>query len=68
MSRIGKQPVNILPGVKVSVAGNVVNVEGPKGKLSKPFPSEIGVVVNGAVVNVSDLTADQSASALHGTV
>lgn len=68
MSRIGKQPVNILPGVKVSVAGNVVNVEGPKGKLSKPFPSEIGVVVNGAVVNVSDLTADQSAGALHGTV
>ena len=68
MSRIGKQPVNILPGVKVSVAGNVVNVEGPKGKLSKSFPSEIGVVVSGNVVNVSDLTPDKSAGALHGTV
>ncbi len=78
MSRIGKQPVTILKGVKVSVAGNVVHVEGPKGKLSKPFPSQIGVVVNGDTVNVSDLTevkdADGkvvtpgTAGALHGTI
>ncbi|MFM9001922.1 MAG: 50S ribosomal protein L6 [Verrucomicrobiota bacterium] len=68
MSRIGKQPVTILKGVKVSVAGNVVHVEGPKGKLSKPFPSQVGVVVSGDTVNVSDLTADKSAGAVHGTI
>ena len=78
MSRIGKQPVTILKGVKVSVAGNVVHVEGPKGKLSKPFPSQIGVVVNGDTVNVSDLTEVKDADgkvvtpgtegALHGTI
>ena len=45
MSRIGKQPVTIPAGVKVAVAGNVVSVEGPKGKLTKPFPKEIGVTV-----------------------
>jgi len=34
MSRIGKQPVDIPNGVKASVNGQTVNIEGPKGKLS----------------------------------
>jgi large subunit ribosomal protein L6 len=36
MSRIGKQPVIIPDKVKVSIAGDTVNVEGPKGKVSRP--------------------------------
>ena len=43
-------------GVKVAVKGNLVSVEGPKGKLTKPFPKEIGVTVANNVVNVADLT------------
>jgi len=68
MSRIGKQPVNIPDKVTVSVKDNVVVVKGPKGELSKPFPKEIGVVVDAKVVNVSDLTDKKSAGALHGTI
>lgn len=34
MSRIGKKPLAIPSGVKVNVAGSVINVEGTKGKLS----------------------------------
>ena len=37
MSRIGKQPVAIPAGVKVSVADGKVRVEGPKGKLEISF-------------------------------
>jgi len=33
MSRIGKQPVPVPSGVKVAIDGQVINVEGPKGKL-----------------------------------
>ena len=33
MSRIGKQPVPYVAGVKVHVADGTVQVEGPKGKL-----------------------------------
>ena len=33
MSRIGKQPVAVPSGVKVAIDGQVINVEGPKGKL-----------------------------------
>lgn len=34
MSRIGKKPVTVPAGVKISVKDRTVNVEGPKGKLS----------------------------------
>ena len=34
MSRIGKQPIRVPAGVQVSVNGNVIQVQGPKGKLS----------------------------------
>jgi large subunit ribosomal protein L6 len=37
MSRIGKQPVAIPPGVKVKVTDGKVFVEGPKGKLAMPY-------------------------------
>ena len=33
MSRIGKQPVPVPSGVKVAIDGQVIHVEGPKGKL-----------------------------------
>ena len=34
MSRIGKQPVNIPNGVKASIQGSLVSIEGPGGKLN----------------------------------
>lgn len=34
MSRIGKKPVKIIKGVKVTKDGNTINVTGPKGSLS----------------------------------
>ena len=34
MSRVGRLPIDIPAGVKISLAGRTVNVEGPKGKLS----------------------------------
>ena len=45
MSRIGKLPVQIEKGVKASVAGGTIKIEGPKGKLemklSPGFTAEI---------------------------
>jgi large subunit ribosomal protein L6 len=45
MSRIGKQPVTIPPGVKVKVANGKVFVEGPKGKLEMPYHRNVTVEV-----------------------
>jgi large subunit ribosomal protein L6 len=41
MSRIGKKPVNILPGVKVSMQERCLTVEGPKGKLEFRLSEDI---------------------------
>ena len=41
MSRIGKKPIPIPKGVTVKIAGDAVEVQGPKGKLRQPIPPGI---------------------------
>ena len=41
MSRIGKQPIPLPNGVKYTVAGNTIVVEGPKGKVEQFIPAGI---------------------------
>ena len=69
MSRIGKQPVIIPDKVKVTLTGDTVLVEGPKGKVSKLFAPVVKVTVADKKVTVSP-TADDSrfAKAMYGTV
>ena len=70
MSRIGKKPVPIPKGAKISVDGQSITVEGPKGKLPPwEHRSEIAVEVdseNNQVV-VSRSSDDRISRALHGT-
>ncbi|MCF7837024.1 MAG: 50S ribosomal protein L6 [Candidatus Marinimicrobia bacterium] len=68
MSRIGKAPVTIVPGVTVTLAGRQANVKGPKGELPVALPVGIEVKVEDGVATVT--RADDSARlrALHGTV
>lgn len=46
MSRIGKKPIQIPDGVKVSVKDNLVEVNGPKGKLSQEITAGITIQVD----------------------
>lgn len=41
MSRIGRKPIPLPQGVKYSIEGNVVTVEGPKGKMVQWIPEGI---------------------------
>lgn len=69
MSRIGKQPVIIPDKVKVSIAGDTVNVEGPKGKVSKTFAPVVKVSIADKAVTVSPTKDDSRfAKAMYGTV
>lgn len=43
MSRIGKQPIPLLGGVKVDIKGNRVKVTGPKGSLEREVRPEIAL-------------------------
>jgi large subunit ribosomal protein L6 len=67
MSRVGKAPIKIQQGVKVEIKGDVVKVEGPKGKLSHTLPRGVAAKVeNGAVVVTRDEKLAINAAALHG--
>ncbi len=64
MSRIGKKPIAIPQGVKVAIQGNVVSVQGPKGKLETSIPQGISVEQkDGTLVAVRQ---NDSQAAIHG--
>ena len=66
MSRVGKQPIEVTSGVKVSIQGGSVQVQGPKGTLSHPLPAGISAELEeqSLVVRRSDDSKRQRA--MHG--
>jgi large subunit ribosomal protein L6 len=66
MSRVGKMPVKVPEKVKVSVDGNLVKVEGPKGKMSFPFNPRVAVAVDKGEVKVTRPDDSRVAKGLHG--
>ncbi len=65
MSRIGKMPISIPAGVKVTVNDHTVTVKGPKGELTRSFDPNIQVKAENGEILVTrpdDLQYD----ALHG--
>lgn len=67
MSRIGKQPVSIPDKVKVSVSGDTVLVEGPKGKVQKTFAPVVKVTVADRKVTFAPTDESRFAKAMYGT-
>ena len=70
MSRIGKKPVPLPKGVKVTVAstgnGSEAIVEGAKGKLSCPIPAGITLDVQADSVVFSRSNEEAQSRAFHG--
>jgi len=66
MSRIGKQPVAIPAKVKVTVSGNRLSFDGPKGKLGFTLPRHTSAVVEGAEVKVTRSDDSAEARSMHG--
>jgi large subunit ribosomal protein L6 len=63
MSRVGKKPIPLPKGVKVSI-GDELKVEGPKGKLTVPIPAGVRITQTEERLDVTR-DGDQFA-ALHG--
>jgi large subunit ribosomal protein L6 len=64
MSRIGKQPIALPSGVKYSVHGSTVVVEGPKGKMEQVIPA--GIKLETKDGHIVALRENDSQSAVHG--
>ena len=67
MSRIGRKPIPIAPGVEIQLADGRIKVAGPKGELSAAVPPSIGVDIKTDEVVVSRASDAKSQVALHGT-
>lgn len=68
MSRIGKKPIPVPTGVDVKVAGPVVSIKGPLGKLDWTLVSGISVRVENGQVVVTRPNDDRKVRAIHGLV
>jgi large subunit ribosomal protein L6 len=68
MSRIGRKPIPILKGTKVSIANGVIEVEGAKGKLAYEHRPEVSVEVSGdgSEVVVARENDERPARQFHG--
>ncbi len=66
MSRIGRLPVPIPPGVEVKVEGSRVTVRGPKGELTQEFHPELRITVEDGSVRVYRPNDERQFKALHG--
>ena len=66
MSRIGKAPIPVPPGVEVSISGRQVAVKGPKGALDLEVPGEITVRQDGEEILVERPDDERVNRAMHG--
>jgi len=68
MSRIGKKPVVIPPGVTVTLKDGILTVKGPKGELKRQLPPLVTVKVEKGQVTVERENDDPVTRARHGLV
>jgi len=66
MSRIGKQPIEIPAGVKVSIDNQSVSVTGPKGTLSRTLLDTVSIDLNDKLLTVTRVDDSINARAAHG--
>jgi large subunit ribosomal protein L6 len=66
MSRIGKIPVKVPAGVKVSFQDEQIIVEGPKGKLTQKYHSVITFETKGDAIQVDRVNDEKQTRSFHG--
>jgi len=66
MSRVGKIPVVVPAGVKISFQDEVMTVEGPKGKLTQKYHPIISFENRGNEIIVSRANEEKQTKSFHG--
>jgi large subunit ribosomal protein L6 len=66
MSRIGKIPVKVPSGVKVTFQNEEITVEGPKGKLNQKYHNVITFDDKGGEIIVGRQNEEKQSKAFHG--
>jgi len=66
VSRIGRMPVVIPPGVVVDIDGSTLRVKGPKGEMVRTFPGSMGIELDDGKILVKRPTDERTHRSLHG--
>jgi len=66
MSRIGKLPIEIPKGVKISFDDSVISVQGPNGSLKRSVMSQVQLVISDTALEVTRNDDSNAARAAHG--
>jgi len=66
MSRIGRMPIAVPPGVTVNIEGEMVTVSGPNGELSRSLPFDMGINLEDNVLTVSRPSDSKEHRSRHG--
>lgn len=66
MSRVGKKPVVIPDGVKITQEGNFLKIKGPKGELERHIHPNMGIEIVENQVNITRPNDTKQNKSLHG--
>lgn len=66
MSRVGRKPIPLPPGVEVQIEGNLVRVKGPLGQVEKRFHRDMKIVLEDGVLKVERPSENKIYKSLHG--
>jgi len=66
MSRVGKKPITIPAGVKVTIGPDRIDFEGKKGKLSSPLYAGVQAGLDGGLLSLSRSDETKTVRSLHG--
>ena len=67
MSRIGRRPIHIPPGVEVTIASGSIAVKGPKGSLARAIHPDMAVRMEDGQLLVERPSDSKLHRSLHGT-
>jgi len=66
VSRIGRKPISLPPGVEIKIEDNIITVKGPKGVLSQAIPEDITINQQESELLVTRPSDAKRHRAMHG--
>jgi large subunit ribosomal protein L6 len=66
VSRVGKKPIPIISGVKISQTAQEISIKGPKGELSARVHDDIGFEIKDNQIFITRTSDSKEARSLHG--
>ncbi|MCX5779422.1 MAG: 50S ribosomal protein L6 [Firmicutes bacterium] len=66
MSRIGRKPISLPPGVEIKIENGVITVKGPKGVLTQSIPEDITIDQQAGELLVTRPSDAKKHRAFHG--